>query len=106
MNNDDLAKILGRKGYGIAASVGKAGDQGAGRDLQLQKLKTDNTGKGRSKSGSDNKPKKGRKDALLHPQYRITITFNTADHRVRDGFGMAESVADALIAATRKIAAP
>ena len=50
---------------------------------------------------SHQRPEKG-VDGKRHPQFRVSITWLVSDNRVRDAWGMSETVADCIVSAVRR----
>lgn len=42
-------------------------------------------------------------DGQRYPQFRVSITYFVSDRRRRDAWGMAETVADCIVSATRRL---
>lgn len=62
----------------------------------VQKHEDDNN---KTKTKADNKPKETGMDGSSNQPARISITWLVSDKRRRDGWGMAETIADCIVAA-------
>lgn len=81
----------------------QAGDKESGTGAVLQKLKADSVQSQDKEAIHMHRQKEKAMDGSSYPQFRVTITYFVSDRRRRDAWGMAETIADCLVSASRRL---
>jgi hypothetical protein len=102
---DHIKRIAKRRGATPESIIAQASDKGLRRNNVIQKQQADSSRREGEACDADNQPTEEAKANGIHRKFRVTITFRTSDRRIRDGYGMSETIADAIIAAIRGVAA-
>lgn len=69
----------------------------------IQEQQEDSQEQGNRSDVSDNRSKKESMDGFGNKPVRVSITWHISDKRRRDAWGMAETVADCIVAAFRRL---
>lgn len=78
-------------------------DQGTGSSPVLQEQQTDCHQPQDGEAVHHVQPQEKEVDGRGYPQFRVSITYLVSDYRRRDAWGMAETVADCIVAAARRL---